>query len=188
MTRGLEYRALEDLMPAEVNPKRHNLEALRGSIARFGFVAPVVVDERTGRVVAGHGRAEALRAAEAAGLDPPDGVRIEAGQWHVPVVVGWASRDDAEALAYLLADNRQTELGGWDEALLAQALATVADDASLLSATGYSEADLAALMAGVDDLDNLLQAIEPLDEPTSRLDQRAPTTCPACGHQWRPGR
>src|SRR3546814_11528432 len=48
------------------------------------------------------------------GDNPPEGVRVDAGgHWLVPVIVGWASRTDAEARAALIALNRTTELGGW---------------------------------------------------------------------------
>lgn len=42
------------------NPKLHDLPRIAASIERFGFVAPLVMDATTGRLVAGHGRLEAL--------------------------------------------------------------------------------------------------------------------------------
>lgn len=49
----LEHVALSQLLRAPRNPKRHDLGALRQSLGRFGYVAPVIVDESTGRLVAG---------------------------------------------------------------------------------------------------------------------------------------
>jgi hypothetical protein len=66
-TRRLEYVPLDDLQPAARNPKRHDLPAIGRSIDTFGYVEPVVLDERTGRLVAGHGRVEQLRAARDGG-------------------------------------------------------------------------------------------------------------------------
>jgi hypothetical protein len=58
-------------------------------MARYGVVEPPVLDERTGRLVAGHGRLEAFAEARAVGLDVPEGVRINAqGEWLVPVISG----------------------------------------------------------------------------------------------------
>jgi ParB-like chromosome segregation protein Spo0J len=59
-------------------------------MARYGVVEPPVLDERTGRLVAGHGRLEAFAEARAVGLDAPEGVRVNAkGEWLVPVIRGW---------------------------------------------------------------------------------------------------
>ena len=58
----------------------------------------------------------------------PDGVTVaEDGRWLVPVVRGWASRDDAEALAAGIALNRGPELGGGDAGELASVLGVLAD-------------------------------------------------------------
>lgn len=119
----LEYVALADIRGAERNPKLHQADVLETSIGRFGFVAPLVLDESTGRLVAGHGRVDALRAMRERGLPAPDRVRVrEDGEWLVPVVRDVAFRTATEAQAYLLADNRLSEMGGWDDAGLAALL------------------------------------------------------------------
>ena len=56
----VEYLDLEGLVRAPRNPKQHDLGVLQASLDRFGFVAPIILDERTGRLVAGHGRLDAL--------------------------------------------------------------------------------------------------------------------------------
>jgi hypothetical protein len=127
------------------NPKAHDLGLLRSSVERFGFVEPIVVDERTGYLISGHGRAELLRAQADAGAPLPDGVVVRDGEWLAPVV-GWHSRDDAEARAALIALNRVGERGGWDPALLAATLQLVqADD--LLRFAGFSEGELLKIVA-----------------------------------------
>ena len=120
--RRIEYLHVDELVPAPKNPKTHATEQLRASMLRFQFTEPCLIDERTGRLVAGHGRVEALREAQAAGLDAPDGVQVDDGRWLVPVVRGWASRNDEESAAYVIASNRLTEVGGWDVTLLADLL------------------------------------------------------------------
>jgi hypothetical protein len=137
--RKLEYLLLADLVPAERNPKRHNAGGVSKSIARFGYIEPVVLDERTGRLVAGHGRMEALMTARDAGETPPDGIRLDKnGAWLLPVLRGWESNSDAEAEAYLLASNRLVELGGWDQAELDASLAALAAiDAQWVEVAGW---------------------------------------------------
>lgn len=120
--RKLTYMAVDELVAAEHNPKGHDDATLDASVTRFGYVEPVVLDERTGRLVAGHGRVDSVKRARQAGGEPPEGITVVKGEWRIPVLRGWASRDDAEAQAYLLASNRITELGGWNERDLAVAL------------------------------------------------------------------
>ena len=81
------------------SPKQ--IELLAGSIARFGFLTPVLLGAEDG-VVAGHGP---LDAAKRRGMTegPP---------------VSRAHHYPAEQRAYALGDNRLAELSGWDEALL----------------------------------------------------------------------
>lgn len=75
MPRRLDYLPLRQLSPAEANPKGHDLAEIQASILRFGMIeVAAVLDERTGRLISGHGRLETLSAAEAAGLDLPDGM------------------------------------------------------------------------------------------------------------------
>jgi len=144
MARTLEYLPIDKLVEADRNPKRHDQATLGASITRFGYIEPIVLDERTGKLVAGHGRLAQLRQRRTAGEAPPEGVEVDAdGNWLAPVVRGWGSRDDAEAEAYLLASNRTTELGGWDPDLLADALEAATD----LTGIGWDDDDLRQLLA-----------------------------------------
>ena len=129
----IEYLPLSSLKPAKRNPKRHDLSTLDQSFDRFGFVAPIILDERTKRIVAGHGRMEALVAAKTAGESPPSRVRVRAGEWMVPVVRGYRSKNDEEASAYLLADNQLAILGGFDDSELKEFLGELQD----FSGTGF---------------------------------------------------
>lgn len=144
--RRIEYEPIDQLIGAPSNPKQHNIDLVRRSIGRFGYVSPAIVDERTGRLVVGHGRTEALLALRDAGEIPPEGVLQNTdGVWLVPVLHGWASRSDEEAAAYLVADNRHTELGGWDNEALSKLLDDIGDP-DLVDLTGWDLDALAGLL------------------------------------------
>lgn len=143
----IEYVALADLKRHPRNPKEHDLGALHTSVNRFGYVAPVLIDERTGYLVAGHGRLDALAQMQAEGKQPPARIEARGDEWYVPVIRGVAFNSDSEVEAYLVADNRLTMLGGWNEPELAALLQDLAnEDEELLRATGYDADDLAALL------------------------------------------
>ena len=134
----VEYLSLSSLKPAKRNPKRHHIETVLASMLRFGYNVPMLLDERTGRLVAGHGRMEALKAAKASGQEPPDRIRVKDGHWLVPVIRGVAFTDDKEAEAYLLADNQTTIVGGWDDKELKEILASLEADGGLVG-TGFED-------------------------------------------------
>lgn len=157
--RVIQYVALSDIQMDPRNPKAHDVGLVGDSVGRFGFAEPLVRDERTGLLISGHGRTTALRERQAAGQEPPEGIQsTDSGEWLVPVVTGWASADDNEAAAALIALNRTTEVGGWvDDSLLAilDDLAATGDEEAF-AGVGYYEDDLDALTA-------LLARVDPED-------------------------
>lgn len=149
--RSLELVPLASVKPNPKNPKRHAEKLLDKSIDRFGYAEPMMRDDRTGLLVAGHGRLEALiRAREASPAAPPDGVQLGPdGEWLVPVLTGWASKDDAEASAYLLASNRVSEEGGWHDDQLGKFLLELSGSGNALDnlvATGFTKGDVDAVL------------------------------------------
>jgi DNA modification methylase len=148
MALSLKYLPLDEIMGDGRNPKKHDVGAIRASIGRFGFAEAIVRDDRTGKLVAGHGRVEALVAARDAGAEPPSGVRVHGKAWLVPVQAGWASADDAEAAAFMVAANRLTERGGWDDSALAGLLTSLEADGGLVG-LGFDEHELARLLESV---------------------------------------
>lgn len=141
---------VEETPTALVNPKGHDEARIRGAIERFGFMDQPVLDERTGRLVAGHGRREQLIELKERGEAPPEGIEErEDGSWWWPVARGWSSRSDTEANAAGVMLNRLTEAGGWSD--LDQLTEILADaealDPALLDLTGYTLAELETLRA-----------------------------------------
>jgi hypothetical protein len=155
--RYVDYLPLHDIQHASRNPKGHADQAINRSIDHFGFAELPLLDERTGRLVAGHGRHEQLVAMHTAGGDAPDGVRVDdTGDWLMPVIRGWSSRSDADAEAYLIASNQITTKGGWEDRELAEILEEL-QDAHLLDLTGFDDDDLTRLL---DDITDELPAAE----------------------------
>jgi hypothetical protein len=176
--RRVEYVPLSGIQPAPRNPKAHHAEGIRTSIGRFGIGELPLIDERTGRLVAGHGRVDQLTAMRADGQDPPEGVSVapDTGEWLVPVVRGWRSRSDMDAEAYLVASNNLTTVGGWDDAGLAALLGDLAAfDPALLEVTGFSQGDLLA---------ELPAANPPGEFPSYDDDINTEYRCPKCEYEW----
>lgn len=136
----IDYVPLSELRRWPANPKRHDLPTLHRSLARFGFVNPIIVNEASGFLLAGHGRADALAERKARGEPPPDGVRVLDGEWLAPVVRG-VSLPTEEAAAYAVADNAIGQ-GLWDDAALAEVLRDLAAAPAGLDGVGFGEADL----------------------------------------------
>ncbi len=109
-----EKIALSKLKPYEKNARTHSekqIEMLVNSIREFGFIPPVIIDENN-VILAGHGRVEA---AERVGLDEIPYRRIT----HLT---------DEQKKAFILADNKLSDLGGWDFDLLSEELAEITLD------------------------------------------------------------
>ena len=152
----IEYIPLDELIRWPRNPKQHDLGVIHKSMERFGFTSPVLMDEKSGRLVAGHGRLDTLMQKMNSGDNPPERIVKKGKMWQVPVIRGLSFESEQEAEAYLLADNRLVELGGWDEGQLAEVLADLAKDGrELLEGTGYDGDDLDELSEDYSDFDNL---------------------------------
>lgn len=100
----VEQRPTADLIVNARNARTHSarqVEQIVASILKFGFIIPIVVNDK-GVVLAGHGR---LRAAQRLGFK------------EVPIIVVKHLTEELQR-AFMLADNRLAELAGWDDELL----------------------------------------------------------------------
>lgn len=177
--RWVEMVPLDAVVPYAGNAKQHDLGAILGSVAEFGFVEPMVVDDRTGVLVSGHGRLDTLKAMQREGKVAPDGVEVtESGGWLVPVVHGWSSATDGQARALTLALNRAGQLGGWDEPRLCEELQSLAMSGDL-DATGFDGDDIDKLIR---DLGNEVIA----GGSDEALGGGGLAQCPRCGEEFKP--
>lgn len=179
----LKYVPLPQARRWDENPKVHAIDALVRSIETHGYGDPAKYDSTLGALVYGNGRTEALERMRAAGKAPPRGVGVtEDGDWAVPVIFGVDAESRAAAVAFAIDHNNLTLLGGglgvedllqiWDEEGLQRVLAEVPDAGALLAS--LDAADLDALLSGPD-------FVPASADEQSRLDEKAPLTCPECG-------
>ena len=104
---SIDYVSIERLKPDPNNARRHTAKQIRQiaqSIGSFGFNVPVLID-RDLNVIAGHGRL----LAQAPGMGEVPAIRLE----HL---------SEAQKRAFMIADNRLTEIASWDDRLLAEQL------------------------------------------------------------------
>ena len=142
------------------NARKHdkkNLEAIKGSLARFGQQKPIVVGSDN-VVIAGNGTLEAAR---------------ELGWTEIRIVRSELTGTDRTAFS--VADNRTSELSSWDDDVLSETLRSLQEEFDLTE-IGFDEKDLAKLLNMPDDK---IKEKE-LDDETITTDFE----CPSCGYKW----
>jgi DNA modification methylase len=133
------------------NPRKGDIRAVVESFRANGFWGSVVVDERNEQVLAGNHRVMAAR---------------ELGWDEIPVTYVKPDSDE-HALRILLADNRTSDLGTYDNDALAQLLDHLASTDAGLAGTGYDQAALDGLL---EELGHGRQE-EPKDDPGAEVDR-----------------
>ena len=126
--RRYENVEIKRLRPYERNARTHSLEQIQKiaeSINEFGFVNPVLIDEKY-TIIAGHGR---VLAAEKLGVLEVPCVFVE-------------DLTDVQKSAYIIADNRLAEDAGWDFEILSQELESLKNFDFNIELTGFSLDDL----------------------------------------------
>ena len=118
-------KPVNELIPYDRNPRIHpdsQIKQLQNSIREWGWTIPILIDEE-GNVVAGHGR---LFAAQDMGIS------------EVPCVVatGWT---EEQRKGYVIADNKLSENGQWNDSLYFSELRSLSEDGYDLSLVGMDE-------------------------------------------------
>lgn len=104
------------LTPYENNARTHSpdqLEMIGNSIKEFGFINPVIIDENN-MILVGHGR---VMAADQIGIKQVPFRRV-------------TNLTEDQKKAYIIADNKLSDLGGWDDELLLAELESIELDMS----------------------------------------------------------
>ena len=146
---------IDSLAPHPDNPREGDLGAIIASVEAHGFYGQVIVQKSTGRIVAGNHR---WMAAKHAGLS------------EIPVT--YIDVDDETARRILVADNRTSDLGSYDESQLVALLKDLAATGAGLAGTGYDGGDL----------DDLIHKLG--DGKEGHPYGREKITCPECGHEF----
>ena len=131
---AIETWPLARLQPYAKNAKMHGADQvakIAASMAAFGWTVPCLVAD-DGELIAGHGRVLAA---------------MQLGLLEAPVIV-LGHLTEAQRRAYRIADNKLTERGTWDEALLSAELTDLLGEDFDLSLIGFDDAELEALLAG----------------------------------------
>jgi ParB/RepB/Spo0J family partition protein len=121
--RNIKHQTI-DIDSIQAHPKnvrQGDIGAISESLKAHGQYRPIVVDERTGQILAGN---HTWKAAKALGWSQIQASIIE-------------TKDDDEALRILLADNRTTDLASYDEAELANLLKDLANTDEGLIGTAF---------------------------------------------------
>jgi DNA modification methylase len=160
---SVDWLPIDRLHADPKNPREHSdrqIKLLAASIESLGFNSPILID-RDGKILAGHGR---WLAAQKLGLRRVPTIKLE----HLT---------DAQAKAFMLADNRLAEISAFDVQLLAEALRDLSElqlDFSI-EATGFTmgEIDLRieGLSSDTNDPDDKADALPPplAQYPVSRI-------------------
>ena len=113
---------IESLRPYDARTHdSEQVEKIAKSIEEFGFLNPILIDKDK-NVIAGHGRIMAEK---------------KIGMEKVPVLFIEGLTEEQKR-AYILADNRLTEMGGWDQKILQQELDDLEAAGFDISLTGFS--------------------------------------------------
>ena len=132
----IEKRKIEELKAAEYNPRKDlkpgdaEYEKLKRSIQEFGYVEPVIWNQRTGNVVGGHQRLKVLK---------------DLGQTEIDCVI--VDLDDAKEKALNIALNKIS--GEWDNDLLAALLKDLDGQGYDVTLTGFDLAEAQELFGAV---------------------------------------
>jgi len=105
---------IDELKPYENNARLHpqeQIDKITNSIKEFGFITPVIIDENN-TILVGHGR---TLGAKQAGLTQVPYRRI-------------TNLTDEQKRAYILADNKLSDIAEWDEELLKMELESITLD------------------------------------------------------------
>jgi len=145
------YISTTDLIPYANNPRTHSdqqVAQVAASIQEFGFNNPILIDEHNS-IIAGHGR---LAAAQKLDLKLVPTITLE-------------GLSEAQRKAYVIADNKLTENGGWDYDLLAVEIERLKELDVDIDLTGFDPTELDTILEpevveGLTDEDEVPEAPE----------------------------
>lgn len=167
---SVTYRPIEELKPDPANPRSHSKKQIRqiaNSIREFGFNTPVLIDQN-GTVICGHGRLLACR---------------ELRMTEVPTVC-LDQLTPAQTRAFMIADNRLSEIATWDGRLLAEQLKELSllELDFSLELTGFETGEIDLRISSLEEVP------DPADDPADVVPENPPgVPVSKEGDLWRLG-
>ena len=185
-----QLATLSDLAAAPYNPRTIGAKALAGlgySLAEFGDLSGITVNERTGHLVAGHQRVKSLRAQYGDLAIDGGAVVTPEGHTFAVRVVDWPMKKEKAANIAANASTIQGEFTADLDALVAEVSADMPDVAAALALDELVAEVLADEQSAIDSMD---WGSPPEGEGEGKVyDETAAAdvkmcTCPECGHAW----
>lgn len=133
MKMNVVYVDPKSLIPYENNARKHSqkqLHKLKASIKSFGFIVPVLIDEKR-TILAGHARVMSA---------------IELGLTEVPVILA-QHLTELQKKAFIIADNRISQDATWDLAKLKDEFSFLSVGAFEAGLTGFDTTEIDALFS-----------------------------------------
>lgn len=125
---------ISDLTPYKRNSRTHSpaqIDQIAASIREFGFVNPVLIDDKK-QIIAGHGRVLAA---------------AKIGMAEVPCL-SVKGLTEAQVRAYVIADNKIAENSGWDSDLLRLELSELQNINFDINLLGFSTMEMDQILIG----------------------------------------
>jgi len=172
ITHNLEtvHFSIDELTPHPRNARQGNIALIKASLERNGQYRAVVVNRGTltGRpfeILAGH---HVVAAATELGWSTVAGHLVNV--------------DEEAGLRILLADNRLSDIAGYDERGLAEILSDMPD----FDGTGYDPGDVELILKRINaDMDEFPD-FDGSNDVDDKDDAGKEVACPKCGHVWTP--
>lgn len=161
----IEYKKISDLKPYARNPRKNDdaVDYVANSIKEFGFIVPVVIDNKN-VIVAGHTR---YKAAKKLGIED------------IPCIIA-DDLTEKQINAFRLVDNKTQELSSWDYGKLIEELTGLVDDIDMtqfaFAPIGNDEEDHSKASQDLDEGEEL--DLEDFSDETFNC------TCPCCGFKF----
>ena len=153
------YNPRDDLQPGDPE-----YEKLKASIESFGYVEPIVWNERTGNMVGGHQRHK---------------IMVNELK-HTELAVSVVNLDDQQERLLNIALNKVS--GRWDDEALTQLLVELQEAGEDISLSGFDEVDLKQMLGEIE-IPNF-EAGTAEDQGDLGVLSSKLVTCPHCGEEF----
>ncbi|RKQ68957.1 DNA modification methylase [Litorimonas taeanensis] len=138
---SIVYRSVNALKPYDQNSRKHskrNIEAIRTSLREYGFRKPIVI-WRDNLILAGHGTVEAAKLEGIEEIPCADASHL----------------DFTKARAFVIMDNKSSDLAGWNDDILKSELEALQTEADIdedfdLSMLGFNDRELIKFLPDMD--------------------------------------